>query len=171
MKYLLLLFAPLILAACATLSEDQCRAGDWRSIGQNDGAQGRKPDFILQHAKACNKVGIAPVRAEWEKGRQEGLKLYCRPRNAYEVGKRGKHLSPVCPLEGLERLERANDRGLAYHRIERDISSAQSEISRINSALGALAADDPSRSALISERASLRLEILTLRAQRARYRY
>ena len=171
MKYLFLLLAPFLLAACATLSEDQCRAADWRAIGQSDGANGRKSDFIVQHAKACNKIGIAPVRADWEKGRQEGLKLYCRPRRAYEEGARGKRLSPVCPGDGLARLERANDRGLTWHRIGRDISEAQNEIGRINSALTRLAVDDPSRSALISDRSFLRLEIVTLRAERALYRF
>ncbi len=171
MKYILLLLAPLVLAACATLSEDQCRAGDWRAIGQNDGSNGRKPDFIIQHAKACNKIGIAPVRAAWEDGRQEGLTLYCRPRRAYEEGAKGKKLSPVCPIENLSRLERANDRGLTWHRIGQDISEAQGDIRTINAELAALPADDPSRGALFSERASLRLDILTLRAQRGRYRY
>ncbi|MEO9826713.1 MAG: DUF2799 domain-containing protein [Paracoccaceae bacterium] len=171
MKYLLLLLAPLVLAACATLSEDQCRAGDWGAIGQNDGANGRKADFILQHAKACNKIGVVPVRATWEKGRQEGLKLYCRPRRAYEVGAKGKTLSPVCPVEGLAQLERANARGLRWYRIGQEISEVQSDIRSINSELASLPADDPSRAALFGERASLRLDILTLRAQRGRYRY
>ena len=171
MRYLLPLLAPFLLAACATLSEDQCRAGDWRAIGQSDGADGRTADFITQHAKACNKIGIAPVRATWEKGRQEGLKLYCRPRNAYEVGAKGKHLSDVCPAEGLAQLERANARGLTWHRIGQDITEAQNDIRAINSELASLAADDPSRSALISERSFLRLDILTLRAQRNQFRY
>ena len=171
MKYLFLLFAPLLLAACATLSEDQCRAGDWRAIGLNDGSNGRDSDFILQHAKACNKIGIAPVRADWEAGRQEGLTLYCRPRRAYEEGAKGRSLKSVCPIENLARLERANARGLSWHRIGRDISEAQNEIGRINSALSALGPDDPSRSALIADRSSLRLEIITLRAERGLYRY
>lgn len=171
MRLLFLLLAPILLAACASLSEDQCRAGDWRAIGQYDGSNGREAEFILQHAKACNKIGIAPVRAEWEAGRQEGLVLYCRPRRAYDEGARGRSLKPVCPVEGLAQLERANSRGLRWHSIGRDISEAQNEISRINATLGALAADDASRSSLIAERASLRLEIITLRAERGLYRY
>lgn len=171
MRYLFLLFAPLLLASCATLSEDQCRAADWRVIGQTDGSNGRDADFILQHAKACNKIGILPVRADWEAGRQEGLKLYCRPRRAYEEGAKGRSLKPVCPVDNLARLERANARGLTWHRIGRDISEAQNEIGRINNQLSLLAGDDPSRGALIADRASLRLEIITLRAERGLYRY
>lgn len=171
MKYLLLLLTLLALAACATLSEDQCRAGDWRAIGQNDGSNGRDADFILQHAKACNKIGVLPVRAEWEDGRQEGLKLYCRPRRAYDEGAKGRTLKPVCPFANLARLERANARGLDWYRIGRDISEAQNEIDRINTQLSQLAADDPTRSALIADRSSLRLEIITLRTRRGFYRY
>ena len=162
MKYLALFCAAaalLVLAACATLSEDQCRAGDWRTIGEADGANGRTSDFIVQHAKACNKIGIAPVRAEWEKGRQSGLTLYCRPRNAYEVGAKGKHLSPVCPIEGLVQLERANTRGLTWHRIGQDITEAQNDIRSFISELASLAADEPCRGAVISERAGVRRDI------------
>ena len=171
MRYLVLFFASFLLAACATLSEDQCREGDWYAIGLADGADGRRADFIIQHAKACNKIGIAPVRADWEEGRQAGLPLYCRPRRAYDEGARGRRLSPVCPAQDLARLERANTRGLRWYRIGQDISEAQNEIRRINSHLASLAADDTSRASLISERASLRLEIITLRAERNLYRY
>ncbi|MEP2138115.1 MAG: hypothetical protein ABJI41_01310, partial [Erythrobacter sp.] len=77
----------------------------------------------------------------------------------------------VCPVEGLAQLERANARGLRWYRIGQEISEVQSDIRSINSELASLPADDPSRAALFGERASLRLDILTLRAQRGRYRY
>ena len=161
----------LALAACATLSEDQCRNADWQEIGRQDGTNGRTPDFIEQHAKACNHYGIAPVRAEWEKGRQQGLPLYCRPARAWEDGADGRRLSPVCPKDQLAELERANFRGLSYHRIGQDIAEAEREISRINAEIASLAPGDPTVPALISERASLRLEIVMLRAERSLYRY
>ena len=165
-------FIPLlVLAACATLSEDQCRNADWEAIGREDGANGRTPDFIEKHAKACNQYGIAPVRAEWEKGRQAGLPLYCQPARAWEEGADGHRLSPVCPATGLEELERANFRGLTYHRIGQDIDEAEREITRINAEIASLAPDDPARVLLASERARLRLEITMLRAERALYRY
>lgn len=170
MRFLALaLFLP--LAACATLSEDQCRAADWEAIGRADGANGRQPDWIEKHARACNQYGIAPVRATWERGRQQGLPLYCTPARAWEEGADGKRLSPVCPAEDHFRLARANQRGLTWHRIEQDINEAEREISRINAELSDLPKGDPLRSALISERSSYRLEILTLRAERGLYRY
>lgn len=170
MRYLFLLTAALFLSACATLNEDQCRAGNWFDIGVRDGSNGRSSDFIFEHAKACNEFGIAPRAAPWRKGRIEGLKQYCTVSNAYRIGQRGQHLNPVCTGDNLLRLERANDRGLRWHDIQRRIRDAEREISEINSELASLAVDDPRRSALISQRSFLRLDILTLRAQQARYR-
>lgn len=171
MKYLYLLPLLIPLAACATLDEDQCRAADWQAIGEADGANGRTPDYLEKHARACNKFGIAPIRAKWEKGRQAGLPRYCQPFRAWKEGADGHELSPVCPVNDLPELEHENFRGLTYYRIGRDISDAESDIDSINRALSELAADDPARTVLYNQRTRLRLEILHLRAQRARYRY
>lgn len=171
MKHLVALALLLPLAACGTLSETECRGADWEAIGRADGSNGRTPDHIERHARACNQYGIAPVRAPWEKGRQAGLPLYCTPSRAWSEGADGKRLSPVCPAEDLEELERLNFRGRTYHRIGQDIADAARQIDRINATLANLPANDPSRAALAAERAALRLEILTLRAQRVHYRY
>ncbi len=170
MKYFALVLL-LPLAACATLSESECRSANWYDIGVKDGANGRADDFILQHAKACNEHGVIPVAKPWREGRQEGLKRYCTPRNAYEVGKRGASLSPVCPAANLGMLYAANDRGKDWHRIGREISDVEREIRDINSRLADLPADDPARASLMSQRSFLRLDLLTLRTQRLRYRY
>lgn len=166
---LILLFPLLFLTACATLSEDECRSGDWYAIGKSDGAKGRQMSFVDQHAKACADYGIAPDRRAWERGRADGLPLYCTPRRAFDEGRRGKHLSPVCPAAQLAELERANERGLRLNRIEQEIREIEGDIRDINAELARLPADDPSRSALISERSFLRLDLLTLRAERARF--
>lgn len=167
----LLALAPLlILFGCATLSEDECRGADWYEIGRSDGADGRRANFLQQHAKACRDYGIRPDVVAWRKGRADGLPLYCTPSRAYREGTRGKHLSPVCPAEGLERLERANARGLRYYRVGQEISQIEREIRDINAQLASLPADDPSRASLASERSFLRLDLLSLRAERARYR-
>lgn len=167
---ILFAIAPLmILSACATLDEGECRRGDWNAVGRADGAAGREPDFIYQHAKACNEFGVRPVRSEWERGRQEGLKLYCTPARAFQDGRRGRILPPVCPAEITPQLQRANERGLRLRQIDLEIREIENDIRRINSELASLPADDPSRSSLASERSFLRLDLISLRAERARY--
>lgn len=169
MRIFLLCLPFLALAACASLSEDECRAGNWYGIGKEDGANGRQSSFVEQHSKACADFGIAPDRKAWARGRADGLPLYCTPRRAFEEGRRGKHLSPVCPASQLAELERANDKGLRLNRIELEIREIEGDIRDINSELARLPAGDPSRASLISERSFLRLELLTLRTERARF--
>jgi len=173
MRYALILslVLPMLLAACATLDENACRTGDWQSIGQHDGAAGRTSDYVANHAKACGKYGISPNITAWEAGRQQGLPLYCTPRRAWEEGARGHSIRNVCPAADLANLERQNRRGLTWYRIGRDIDDSEREISRINHELAGLAPDDPSRPALYSERAALRLDIVTSHAEQLLYRY
>ena len=168
--FLLIPFACLLLlAACATLSEDACRAGDWSAIGARDGAAGRSPSWIANHSEACADYGIAPDRAEWEAGRQEGLLLYCRPERAWREGAAGRRLNDVCPAGDLRTLYRANDRGLVHHRLERQIDHAEDRIRDIDRLLRDLPPDDPRRGTLVAERARLRLERLTLRTEQRLY--
>ena len=171
MRVLLALFALALLAGCATLDEDECRSADWYSIGVTDGIDGRGPDHILAHARACNGYGVAPLRGPWEDGRQEGLKAYCTPERAWREGARGKILSNVCPAEDRAFLTRQNRDGLAWHRIGQEMASIESRMREINRTLSTLAPDAPERAALTAERLALRLELVTLRAERPLRRY
>lgn len=158
-----------LLSGCATLSEDTCRAGDWQTIGFADGKDGRDSDHIYAHARACNDFGIAPIRATWEAGRQEGLKLYCRPERAWREGSHGNRLRNVCAPEDMRALRHENERGLQYYRIGRDIDEAERRISKINTLLREMSDTDPGRVTLTAERSILRLEVLRLRSRQHRY--
>lgn len=158
------------LGACATLSEDACRSGDWFSIGAADGARGRESDYLANHAKACADYGITPDRAEWEAGRQQGLRTYCTPETVYEEGRRGRSLSPVCPAADIERLERANETGLAYHRIEQRIDRLERDLFDISRASASLGPDDARlRADLLLEEIRIRNRILQLKARQRLY--
>ena len=170
MKQTLMLLALLALPACATLSETECQTGDWFGIGKSDGAAGRGPDHIFKHAEACNEFGIAPKAGPWREGRAEGLKLYCTPENAYRIGSRGQRLADVCERD-LQSLRAANAKGRKWYDIGREIDRAERDIRDITARLAELPPDDPTRSSLASERSFLRLDILTLRAERSRYRF
>lgn len=159
------------LASCSSLSDDACKAGDWESIGFRDGAAGRSPDYVLNHAKACNDIGVAPNRTNWLRGYEEGLTRYCIPEVAFEEGRDGNRLSNVCPVEMSGELRAANDQGLRWYRLERDISDNEARIRSINAALADLADGDPARTQLVGERSILRLENLRLRSRQAAIRF
>lgn len=118
---LLTLGLPLVLTACATtggLKPEQCQSVDWQGIGFQDGLLGRDASFISRHAERCGKVGVNPNQALWEQGRQSGLKRYCTPLRAYQLGREGINYSNVCPSEQMLELIKAHDEG--YHNYQRE---------------------------------------------------
>lgn len=113
MKRLLALLIFLPLLGCASLTEEECRTGDWRAIGFADGVEGRGPDFLRNHASACAGTEIAPDEVDWDAGRREGLKVYCTPLRAYIDGRDGKITKSICPASLQSRLNSENSRGLS----------------------------------------------------------
>jgi hypothetical protein len=119
----------LILAACATLSPEQCRNADWRQIGYADGAHGLPGSRIQDHASACAKHAIRPDMDAYLSGRMEGLISYCQAENGFEVGRSGRsdnagdcppHLRPAF---------------LDQYRQGREINALQSQVNNLRSAL------------------------------------
>ena len=89
--------AAALLSGCATLSQEECRQGDWRGIGYADGAAGYQASRIAEHAEACREFGIAPDQRAYTMGRTEGLRVYCTPQNGFAVGRTGGSYGNVCP--------------------------------------------------------------------------
>jgi len=54
------------LAACASVSREECLAGNWEEIGFRDGTNGQFSSYIQQHVKACQKVEVTPDPVAWE---------------------------------------------------------------------------------------------------------
>ncbi len=115
------------LGACASLTPEQCQNANWQSIGYNDGARGRLENYVTHHFDACSKVGITPDVQAWQAGRAQGLLLYCTPNNAYDVGRGGDDLSPVCPASQQRALLQSWDWGQEYYLITQQISNLESE--------------------------------------------
>lgn len=92
----------LLAGSCATLSEDQCKTGDWASIGYDDGTNGYGTGRFGDHVKACEKYGVVPVQSVYMTGRARGLTVYCQPGRGFQVGRQGGSYGGVCPasLEG-----------------------------------------------------------------------
>lgn len=111
-----------LLAGCATLSKEECKIGNWQTIGYNDGVAGHYPDRLASHAKACAKVGTAPDYQAWERGRQLGLQQYCTVNNAYNIGKRGNDLNSVCPAALTHALQQANQQGKKYYHLNKQLN-------------------------------------------------
>jgi len=169
MRWMIVAAALPLLAACASLSEEECRAADWRGIGFADGAAGRTADYIQRHREACADVGVSPDLSAWLAGREDGLKRYCTAANAYSVGRQGRTLSPVCPAAEARSLRAAFDRGRRYYRAGQEIRTNEQEIRSLQNTLSDLPSDSTERASLQRQIAQLRTSILRLRAEQALY--
>ncbi|MEH6668332.1 MULTISPECIES: DUF2799 domain-containing protein [Psychrobacter] len=120
----------LTLSGCATtqsLTPQQCQNSNWQEVGYADGSQGRSGAYFGHYTNSCASIGGAsPNRIQWEQGRQQGLKNYCTELNAYKLGREGYDWQPVCPLEGIEKLEEAYSQGRYYYIRQRDLDYLRS---------------------------------------------
>jgi Protein of unknown function (DUF2799) len=123
-----------VLAGCETLSEDQCRTGDWNQIGYQDGSVGRTRDVIAQHEKACAKIGIKPNANLWYAGYERGIPAYCTPQNGLEQGMRDSSYQGVCPPH----LEPAF---LARYSAGREVYKARQVVEQIDRDINSLERD------------------------------
>ncbi|MCB1623815.1 MAG: DUF2799 domain-containing protein [Pseudomonadales bacterium] len=135
------------LTSCASLSQRECAAADWYSIGVRDGANGRGEEYIAEHAKACAKLAITPDREPWLDGRDRGLERYCTPRSGYTVGEVGGRYDGVCFALGEGSFLRGYELGRQVHRVKNRLDFVENEIRSLTQATGndKLTADERNR--------------------------
>lgn len=171
-KAALALIAVLGLSACATLSADECRTADWYQIGVTDGSAGRGLSMLEAHRRACAEVGITPIAEAWMAGREEGLRHYCTPARAYQVGRSGSSISEGCKPEELSAMSPAFQHGQSYWRIGQDIQQVESDIRDVRKDLRdlpATAANANTRSRLDRELGRLEGRLSQLRSEQRRF--
>ena len=101
----------LCVGACASMSKDECRAVDWRTVGYEDGVSGQSGDRIGDHRRACADYGITPDLAAYRAGRADGLREYCQPHNGYRTGVNGNTYYGACPADLAAAFEKGYDAG------------------------------------------------------------
>lgn len=156
-----LLILPL-LAACATLTEEQCQTGDWSSIGYNDGLNGRAQDYVSNHFEACSELGISPDIRAWEAGREQGLLRYCTPENAYITGRNGNRFNNVCAIDQRASLDRAFDWGAEYYVLTQEILALTDEKYQIEILIASTLSHPNPTPEEVAQRASLESRIRRL---------
>jgi hypothetical protein len=120
-----ILFSGLLLGGCATLSEDQCRGGDWQAIGFRDGQNGRTADYLAQHRNACAKYALGADEAAYLLGRERGLQHYCTPAIGLAAGRRGERYAGVCPLESETDFLRGFELGQSVYEARKRVDELQ----------------------------------------------
>lgn len=86
-----------LCAGCASLSESECRSGDWGGLGYRDGAAGFQRTILDSHDKACAKAGVKPDANAWYAGYERGNAAYCTPQRGLDEGINGVSYRDLCP--------------------------------------------------------------------------
>jgi hypothetical protein len=117
------------IAGCsATMSKEECRTVDWRTVGYEDGVAGRSGEQIGLHRKACAEYGVKPDLDAYRSGRADGLREYCRPHNGYRAGVNGAAYYDGCPPELAPAFEESYEYGRQFYIRERRVSDADDQI-------------------------------------------
>lgn len=146
---------PLVGAGCATLSENECLVADWRALGYTDGSNGATPQRFDRYRRDCAEFGVVPDLDAWRAGREEGLELFCRPDRAYQLGRSGSALPPVCPEARLGVLADAWAQGQRWQAVNRVVSELEDAIEGVQRTLEA--EQDPGEDATREERDAARI--------------
>ncbi|GAW41241.1 hypothetical protein SH203_01645 [Brevundimonas sp. SH203] len=117
-----------LLAGCATMSKDQCLAGDWGEKGYADGAAGYPMSRLDDHAKACAKYQVAPNPTAYGSAREDGLRSYCTFERGWAEGRSGNTYHGVCRPEEERAFMPAYQDGLRLHAVEAAFETAESAL-------------------------------------------
>ncbi|HKU13508.1 MAG TPA: DUF2799 domain-containing protein [Steroidobacteraceae bacterium] len=123
-----LLVATAALAGCNSMSEQECLATDWRTVGYEDGVNGYTGDRIARYRNACSEHGVTPNLSEYQSGREQGLREFCQPANGFRVGARGASYGGVCPSDLDGSFVDAYQTGRQLYVLRSRVGSAQGEL-------------------------------------------
>ena len=110
------------------MSESECRAIDWRTIGFEDGVAGYSGDRIAVHRKACGKYGVSTDLAAYQAGRDQGLREFCQPANGFRVGSHGYEYAGVCPAALEPAFLRSLESGQRLYTLESRAANAANQL-------------------------------------------
>jgi hypothetical protein len=101
------------LSACVPhLTEQQCKTTNWYSMGYNDGSHGQLQRDLSRDITDCAKFKIDVNTKAYTRGWSAGVRLFCRPRNGYQLGVDGQNYHHICPASMAGAFERQWRRGL-----------------------------------------------------------
>lgn len=125
----LVVIATLCGCQSQSVSQSQCLAGDWETIGYRDGADGYRSTQLLEHQNACVKHGIIPDRAAYMAGWERGVREYCVADNGFDVGARGDGHNNICPDD-------QRDAFLSAYHDGRQLYLARADVANLEQAVG-----------------------------------
>lgn len=136
-----------LLGGCSAMNEQACQSADWRTVGFEDGSQGRPVGTIGAYRQSCGKHGITPDLDAYRAGHDAGVVEYCKPSRGFEVGHSGAAYQGVCPtamegefVAGYNQGRHLFELESAVRQIDSQIAGSQREQQNIRGELTSIAA-------------------------------
>ncbi len=112
-KIALISVATLGLSACVPhLSQQQCQSMNWYQVGYQDGSQGRNQRDLSSDIQDCARFKLTVNTGQYQKGWQVGVRQYCQPQTAYNMGVNGAPYNDICPSDLAGKFNQAYRSGL-----------------------------------------------------------
>ncbi|WP_372626311.1 DUF2799 domain-containing protein [Arsukibacterium sp.] len=147
-KWLVLLTA-LLMTGCAGMDKSQCLTADWRTIGFEDGANGKPETAIATYRQECADHGVTPELNAYRLGHRAGSERFCTRVNGFNVGKRGASYQNSCmPDLEADFLPGYRD-GKTLYDLQRGLNSARSAAEKQHRLISALEQDIVSNTELL----------------------
>ena len=118
------------LSGCATLSEEECRVGDWQTIGFEDGSIGKDVRDIGRHREACADYGITVDLEAYRQGHDEGMVVFCQPASGFDLGASGQPFNDNCPQALRPEFYAAYDDGKRVFKLRREVNFRLQDLER-----------------------------------------
>lgn len=121
--------AAALMGSCATMTEDECRAGAWGEKGHSDGIAGYPTTRLNDHVEACAKFQVAADPVAYGSAREDGLRSYCTFERGWSEGRAGNTYYGVCRPEEEAAFLPAYEDGQRLHVAEAAVEAADSALS------------------------------------------
>ncbi|MBT3586986.1 MAG: DUF2799 domain-containing protein [Halobacteriovoraceae bacterium] len=149
--YNLFLFILATIFGCASLTEEQCKKGDWHALGLLDGKKGRRSVQVDQHIRACQKYQISLDEKIYNDGRLKGLSQYCTKENGYKVGFSGKRYTNVCRGTSEKVFLKMYHLGKKTHLVNQELKENQRDLKVKRQDLGKISGNNSDSAELKSD--------------------
>ena len=149
-KWLSLLVVVLV-SGCAGMDKSQCLTADWRTVGFEDGSNGKPESAIGSYRHDCADHGVTPDLNAYRRGHSEGSAVFCTSRNGFTVGKRGGSYQQSCSAALEEDFLAGFRDGKTLYDLQRALKQANSAVEKQQRLLTRLEQDITVKTELLVE--------------------
>lgn len=104
------------LTACVPhLNQQQCETMDWNQVGYGDGVAGKYQRDLSGAIADCAKFKLSVNAESYRKGWNAGVRKFCQPNTAYQLGVNGQTYNNICPPDLSPAFAKAWHRGLRLY--------------------------------------------------------